>query len=31
VPVIGVASGWLDERAGIRSAAQETTHLVQQA
>lgn len=30
VPVIGVASGWLDERGGIRSAARETTDLLQQ-
>jgi hypothetical protein len=28
VPVIGVASGWLDERGGIRSAARETTELL---
>jgi hypothetical protein len=29
VPVVGVASGWLDERGGIRSAARETTQLLQ--
>lgn len=28
VPVIGVASGWLDERSGIRAAARETTALL---
>jgi hypothetical protein len=28
VPVVGVASGWLDERGGIRSAARETTELL---
>jgi hypothetical protein len=28
VPVIGVASGWLDERGGIRKAAQETSALL---
>ena len=28
VPVIGVASGWLDERGGIKAAARETTQLV---
>ena len=28
VPVIGVASGWLDERGGIRRASQETTNLL---
>jgi hypothetical protein len=28
VPVIGVASGWLDERGGIRRAAAETTRLL---
>ena len=29
VPVVGVASGWLDERGGIRFAARETTQLLQ--
>lgn len=29
VPVVGVASGWLDERGGIRTAARETAALVQ--
>ena len=28
VPVVGVASGWLDERGGIRRASQETTALL---
>jgi hypothetical protein len=28
VPVVGVASGWLDERGGIRRAAGETTRLL---
>lgn len=31
VPVVGVASGWLDERGGIRSAARETAQLLQRA
>ena len=30
VPVVGVASGWLDERGGIKKAAREASHLVQQ-
>jgi hypothetical protein len=29
VPVIGVASGWLDERGGIKAAARETTMLLE--
>ena len=30
VPVVGVASGWLDERSGIKAAARETTELLGQ-
>ena len=29
VPVVGVASGWLDERSGIKAAARETTELLE--
>ncbi len=29
VPVVGVASGWLDERGGIKKAARETTALLE--
>jgi hypothetical protein len=29
VPVVGVASGWLDERGGIKKAARETSQLLQ--
>jgi hypothetical protein len=28
VPVVGVAGGWLDERGGIRKAADETARLI---
>jgi len=31
IPVVGVASGWLDERGGIHAAARETTRLLQQS